>query len=170
MLKPVKTEYDPYFKQYIKLVPTGDIFDILNRQIGLILDLANHVGEKRSIFRYAEGKWSIKEVIGHIIDTERIFAYRALCFARNDKAKLPGFDQDKYVKNADFDRRVLTSLMTEFKHLRRSNIDLFESLSKDVALRKGIANKLEFSVRTIPYIIAGHTAHHINFIKNKYFA
>jgi hypothetical protein len=170
MSKPAKTEYDPYFKQYIKLVPSGDIIDILNRQLGIFLDLGSDIGEKMSAFRYEEGKWSIKEVIGHIIDTERIFAYRGLCFARNEKIKLPGYDQDKYVQNAYFDRRTLKSLISEFKHLRRSNIDLFESFGKDVMLRNGIANKLEFSVRTIPYIMVGHAAHHIDVLKGKYLA
>jgi hypothetical protein len=164
---PEKTEYAPYYESYIGHVK-GDVIRMLGDQILIMQNILSDIPEEKEDFTYAEGKWTLKEVIGHIIDTERIMACRALRIARNDSTPLPGFDQDTYVSNGDFNKRTLYDLAHEFGVVRESNIILFKSFDEAALKRKGIANEKEISVRALISIIAGHTIHHLNVIKSKY--
>jgi len=166
--RPSTTEYAPYYERYISLVPEGDIIQTLGQQLEETLSLLGSISESQASHRYAPGKWSIKEVVGHIIDSERLFACRALRFARNDKAALAGFDQDEYVQNGGFDERKLADLAEEFSHVRRANMLLFASLGDEPLGRRGIANEVEVSVRALLYIIAGHERHHAEVLKTRY--
>lgn len=168
MTRPDSTEYAPYFAKYISLVPEGEITVTLGLQIESALSLIRGLGEVQGNLRYAPGKWSVKEVIGHLIDTERIFAYRALRFARNDATPLSGFDENNYVANAGFDLRSLADLAEEFEHTRKSNVYLFKHLDGDSWLRRGGANDNETSVRALAYIIAGHELHHVGILRTRY--
>jgi len=166
--RPAKTEYAPYYEKYVSRVPDGDIVANLGRQLEETLALINSIPEARGSFRYAEGKWSIKELIGHVIDSERVFAYRALRFARGDKTPLSGFEQDDFVRGADFDKRTLNDLADEYQHVRRSTISLFASLDESAWDRRGAANNNEVSVRGLAFIMAGHERHHIDILKTHY--
>jgi SAM-dependent methyltransferase len=166
---PSPDEYEPYYESYLVLLPEGDILDILEAQLRETLALLRGLGDAQAAFAYAPGKWSIKEVIGHIIDTERIFAYRGLCFARGDSTPLPGFEQDDYVLGAEFNSRPTESLAGEFEHLRHSNIFLFSTWSEAVQMRRGMANGKAVTARAIPFILAGHERHHLNILRERYF-
>ncbi|HKP86408.1 MAG TPA: DinB family protein [Blastocatellia bacterium] len=166
--RPSDAEYAPYYGRYIGLVPEGDIIRTLGQQLEDTLSLLGGVSESQAGHRYAPDKWSIKEVVGHVIDTERIFAYRALRFARNDKAPIEGFDQDEFARNGMFDERKLADLAEEFEHVRRANLLLFRSLSEETLGRRGVASENEVSVRALLYIIAGHERHHIEVLKTRY--
>jgi len=168
MTRPEPNEYAPYYHTYIRQVPEGDIIKILQKQLEETIHLLKDVSEEKALYRYAADKWSVKELIGHVIDAERVFAYRALNIARNDKSELPGMEQDDYVKFAKFDDLALTDLLEEFRHVRQSNIFLFKSFDEEMQMRKGIASGCEFTVRTFPYIIAGHEKHHQNTLKERY--
>ena len=168
MTRPNSTEHAPYFEKYISLVPEGDIVLTLRHQIESTLSLIRGLGEVQGEVRYAPGKWSVKEVIGHLIDTERIFAYRAMRFARNDATPLPGFDENSFVANAGFGSRSLADLAEEFEHTRKSNVYLFKHLDGDSLLRRGAANDNEISVRAIAYVIAGHELHHVGILRSRY--
>ena len=168
MNKPDSTEYAPYFEKYIALVPEGEIVATLDRQIESTLSLIRGLSEAQGEHRYAPEKWSVKEVIGHLIDAERIFAYRALRFARNDATPLPGFDENSFVANAGFDSRSLADLADEFEHTRKSNAYLFKHLDGEASLRRGVSNNSEISVRALAYIIAGHELHHVGILRTRY--
>jgi hypothetical protein len=168
MTKPDSTEYAPYFEKYISLAREGEIVATLGRQIEGTLSLIRGLSAAQGDLRYAPGKWSVKEVIGHLIDAERIFAYRAMRFARNDATPLPGFDENLFVANADFGSRSLADLADEFEHTRKSNVYLFKSLDGDASLRRGVSNNNEVSVRAIAYIIAGHELHHAEILRSRY--
>ena len=127
--RPEPTEYGSYYGTYVSKVPEGDVLDILERQRGEMRQLLGDLPADKANYRYAPGKWSIKELIGHVIDTERIFGYRALRFARGDQTPLPGFEQDGYVSNAAFDECRLSDLAIEFEYVRRGNLHLFQNLS-----------------------------------------
>jgi uncharacterized damage-inducible protein DinB len=166
--RPAPTEYAPYYGKYISLVPEGDIVTILGRQIDDTLALFASISDAQAGSRYAPGKWSVKEVVGHLIDTERIFGYRALRFARNDRTPIPGYEQDDYVSNGNFDAQSLSDLASEYEHVRRAGIYLLRGLSSDAWDRRGIASDNEVSVRALAYIIAGHELHHLGVIRTKY--
>ena len=168
MNKPDSTEYAPYFEKYISLVPEGEIVVTLGKQIESTLSLIRGLSAAQGDLRYAPGKWSVKEVIGHLIDAERIFAYRALRFARNDATPLPGFDENGFVANAGFGSRSLADLAEEFEYTRKSNLYLFKSLDGDSSLRLGSASDNKISVRAIAYIIAGHESHHVGILRSRY--
>src|SRR5579859_3537105 len=159
-VRPAKTEYSAYHEQYISLVPDEDVLVALDQQLAETLILLRGVSEQHGTFRYEPGKWSVKEVLGHMIDTERIMAYRALRIARNDRTPLSGFEQDDYVKNGDFDKRGVASLAREFEQVRRASISLFRNLDPEAWERRGTANGVEVSARALAYIIAGHELHH----------
>lgn len=146
----------------------GDVRDILLAQMAELQDLLRHLGEEKALFRYAPGKWSIKECLGHMIDTERVFAFRAMCFARGDNGPLPGMDQDQYVRGAGFDDRQLEDLLSEYRFLRQSSVMLFEGFSEKAGRRRGTASNCEFSARVFAWIIAGHERHHIKILKERY--
>lgn len=165
--RPQAGEYAKYYENYINKV--GDkIFKILESQVLDVRALMSEVSLEKENFSYAPGKWTLKEVLGHIIDTERIMAYRALSFARGDKNKLPGFDENAYVANADYSKRSLNDLAHEFGVIRDSNIILFNSFNEKELSRKGIANENEISVRALIFIVAGHVTHHLKVIQDRY--
>ncbi len=169
-IAPESTEYAAYYGIYISLVEGTDIISALDVQINKTQDVIANIPEEKGTYRYAEGKWSIKELVGHLIDTERVMAYRALRFSRNDATPLEGFDQDPYIENADFDSCKLSDLSKEFRLVRESNILMFKNLPEDAWLRSGIASENPVSVRALAYIIAGHELHHINILKERYLA
>jgi len=166
--RPEKTEYPTYAGSYVARVPDGDIVSILGRQLQETLALIRSIPEARGEFRYADGKWSVKEVIGHVIDTERVFAYRALRFARGDATPLEGFEQDDYVRGGSFDKRSLSDLADEYEHVRRATISLFANLDEEAWTRRGTANKNEVSVRGLAFIVAGHERHHVEILRTRY--
>ena len=168
MRLPQVHEYPAYYRRYINLVEEVDFLVALDKQKYDMLDFLSGFGEEASAYRYAPDKWSIKEVIGHVLDVERIFAHRALRFARNDQTPLPEFDQENYIKYAYFDRRTLIDLRDEFRIVRDSTIALFTSFDDEILNRGGIASGFKFTVRAIPYIIAGHESHHREVIEKKY--
>lgn len=165
---PEASEYPQYFGTYVSLVPQGDILSTLEMQLDATLELLRGISATQADSRYAPGKWSIKEVIGHVIDTERIFAYRALRFARNDRTPLPGFEQDGYVRHATFSEHGLSNLACEFEHVRRGNLYLFRNLDAATWARSGVAGNGEVSVRALAYVIAGHELHHVGILKTRY--
>lgn len=163
-----KQDYDPYFGTYIGLVPDGSVTKILEQQLGETLEQFRNLSEDQGSFRYEPGKWSLKEVIGHISDAERIMSYRLLRIARGDKTPLPGFEQDDYVEAADFESRLLSELMEEYSLVRRSTLCLLKGLSEDAPTRRGIVNGKEINVLALAYIIAGHELHHRKIINERY--
>ncbi|NNE48511.1 MAG: DinB family protein [Rhodothermales bacterium] len=167
-VRPEEDEYPSYYEPYIKLVPETNVVNYMIQQLASLTHLLQSVGESDAGFRYAEGKWSIKELVGHLCDSERIFGYRALRFARNDETALPEYDHDRYVETANFDRRILHSLSEELYNLRKANIRLFRSFTAEELSRWGTASGGKFTVRSIMFITAGHTAHHMDVLKDKY--
>ena len=168
MNKPDSTEYAPYYEKYVSLVPDGQIVVTLGKQIETTLGLLGGLSETQGGLRYAPGKWSVKEVVGHLIDAERIFVHRAFRFARNDQTPLSSFDENSYVDNANFDSRKLADLAEEFACVRKSSLFLFNNLDGDLWLRRGIASDNEVSVRALAYITAGHELHHVGILRSRY--
>ncbi|HEV2916068.1 MAG TPA: DinB family protein [Pyrinomonadaceae bacterium] len=166
--KPDQTEYAEYYGRYVSLVPGVDVLEALSRQLDDTLALLGRIDESQAAYRYAPEKWSIRELVGHMIDTERVFAFRALCFARNDASPLPGYDQNHYTSNASFDQYPLGELAAEFEHVRRATILMFKHLDEEAWRRRGTANNSEVSVRALAYIIAGHELHHGEVLRSKY--
>jgi hypothetical protein len=165
---PEPNEYQSYYGRYISLVPSCDLTQTLDAQLAQSLPILSAIDEQKSLYRYAPGKWSIKEVLGHLIDAERIFAYRALRFARRDSTPLPGFDQDPYVSAANFDSRPWHDFIAEFEHVRRSTILFFRALAPEDLLRSGTASQNSITVRALGYIIAGHELHHMGILRERY--
>ena len=166
--RPDASEHAPYYSRYVDLVPSGDILTTLATQIDGTLAELRKVSEADSLKRYAPGKWSIREVLGHMIDTERVFAYRALRFARGDRKNLLSFEQHEYVAIAQFDRRPWAGLLEEFEAVRRSNLLMFRALDDESWARQGVANGNPMSVRAAAYIIAGHELHHLRVLREHY--
>jgi hypothetical protein len=166
--RPENSEYPPYAEVYVSLVPDGDIVATLGKQLEDTLALIKSIPETRGGWRYAEGKWSIKELIGHVIDCERVFAYRALRFARGDATPLSGFEQDDYVRSASFDKRSLSDLANEYEHVRRATISLFANLAESAWNLRGAANNNEISVRGLAFMVAGHERHHVAILRTRY--
>jgi hypothetical protein len=168
MNRPNKTEYAAYYETYVSLVEETDIISALQNQLTELQNLFAAIPEEKGTYAYAEGKWTIKELLGHLIDGERIFAYRALRFARADKTPLEGFDQDPYIENADFNSIKFSNLLKELTLLRAANVLFFESLSETAWSQTGVASDAEVSVRALAYIMVGHVRHHINILKARY--
>jgi uncharacterized damage-inducible protein DinB len=166
--RPEASEHAPYYGKYIALVPGDDILSALEAQIHETSQFLSALSEEQANHRYAPGKWSVKEVLGHLTDSERVFAYRALRIARADQTPMEGFEQDDYVKAAGFDRLALADLVAEFAAVREATLRLFESLAPEAWLRRGIANNNEVSVRALAYIVAGHELHHRQILREKY--
>ena len=165
---PDQSEHDPYYSRYTSLVRTTDILATLRQQLPETVQLFSALREEQANFRYAPGKWSIKEMLGHVIDTERIFAYRALRAARNDRTPMAGFEQDDYVQYGPFGKARLADLLEELGHVRSATVDMFRALDNEAWMRRGIANNSEISVRAIAYILAGHELHHRKVLQEKY--
>jgi hypothetical protein len=166
--RPVSAEYAAYYTTYTRLVPDGDIISQLELQIEDTLSVLRVVTDEKANQRYAPGKWTLKEAVGHMIDTERMFAYRAMRIARGDKTPMPGFEQDDYVAGANFNDRTLSDLLDEFEAVRRVTILMFSSLTPEAWIRSGIASGDPCTVRSLAYITAGHELHHLNIIKERY--
>src|ERR1700759_3770018 len=166
--RPSENEYAAYYGKYIALVEGGDIVETLERQSVDTLALLRGIKAERESFRYEPGKWSIKEVVGHLIDAERIFAYRALVIARGEQKPLPGMEQDEYMAHADFDSRTLADLAEEFEHVRRSNVLMFRNLDGEAWSRRRTARDNEVSVPPLAYITAGHEAPHVRILRERY--
>jgi hypothetical protein len=166
--RPQPGEYDPYYERYISLVPPDDVLAVLEKQTPKTSSLLISRGAHRADFRYAPDKWTVKEVVGHLCDTERILSYRALRIARGDQTPIEGFEQDDYVPNGKFGQRALADLLEEFAHIRRATLDLLQPLDAQAAARRGIANKNEVTVCALAYIIAGHELHHRRILEEKY--
>jgi len=166
--RPAAEEYAPYYGTYVSRVGDGDIVRTLKAQIGPTAALLRAIPESRAGHRYAPGKWSIREVIGHLTDAERIFAYRALRFARSDDTALPGFDENAFVANARFDDRTLASLVDEFAAVRAATIAQFEGFFPEEWVRSGTASGKVMSVRALAWVIAGHELHHLGILKERY--
>jgi len=162
-------EYADYYANYIARVPGSDVLTVLESQRLQMLQLFAGRSERDGSFRYAAGKWTVKEVLGHITDTERIFTYRALRFARADQTPLPGFEQDDYVRSGAFGERTLAGLAEEFEAVRSASISLFRSFKEDVWARRGKANDKEVTVRALAFITAGHQMHHRIVLEERYF-
>jgi hypothetical protein len=166
--RPQSNDYAPYYGKYIMLVPDGDFVEILETQLREMKQLLEPLTDGQGDFRYAPGKWSIKESLGHVNDAERVFAYRILRIARGDQTPLPGFEQDDYVKIANASTRKLSDLLEEFTAIRRASIELIRSLDDPSWLRRGTASGKEVSVLAIAFIIAGHAFHHRAIFEEKY--
>jgi len=165
---PGPTEYAPYYGRYIGLLEDRPLLDILAEQIRGTLELLRSLPEAKGNHRYAPDKWSVKEVVGHVIDGERVFGYRALRFGRGDTTALPGFEQDDYVRAAGFDARTLRALTDELEAVRRSTILLFQGFSAEALARSGVASENRMSVRALGSVIAGHERHHVRVLRERY--
>jgi uncharacterized damage-inducible protein DinB len=165
--RPEATEYAAPYEAYVRLVPDGNIITLLGRQMDETLALLRDVPESVAETRHAPYTWSIKEVVGHIADCERIFAGRAFCFARGDTNELPGMDEHLYVRNARSDARSLPDLLDEYEAIRRSTRLFFQSLDEEAWLRSGVANGSAVTVRALASIIAGHERHHVNILRSR---
>lgn len=168
MKRPGNDEFLPYYATYIGKVGDGDVISLLESQLSQTVSLLRAIPDSRGTYRYADGKWSINEVLGHLIDAERLFSARALRFARADKTPVPGFEQDDYVRAAEFDKYPLSELVSEFESVRRSTVLLYRHMSEEATARRGTANNAEVSVRALAYITAGHELHHRRVIEEKY--
>jgi uncharacterized damage-inducible protein DinB len=165
---PQADEYAPYYANYVALVPAGDIVAILATQLDDTLALLRELTDEQSRYRYAAGKWSVREVVGHVIDAERIFSYRALRFARGDAAPLLSFDENVYALAGAFDERPFASLLAEFAAVRRATVALFAGLPAEAWARAGIASENRVTVRGLAWIIAGHELHHRHILATRY--
>jgi uncharacterized damage-inducible protein DinB len=166
--RPQKGDYAVYFEKYIALVPSGDFLEILREQHENLIRRLAPLSEEQANFRYAEDKWSIKETIGHICDTERIFAYRLLRIARGDQTPLASFEQDDYVQNANFAARKMADILHEFSAVREATVALMRSLDDAAWQRRGIAGQKEITAQALAFIIAGHERHHSVILGERY--
>ena len=166
--RPESNEYAAYYEKYVSLVADADVVGRLERQGAETLALLRGLPEERGPHRYAPGKWSLRQLVGHIVDTERIFTYRALAIARGERQPLPGMDQEEYMAGADFEARTLASLADEFEAVRGATLHLFRHLSPEAWARRGTASDNEVTVRALAYITAGHEAHHVGVLRERY--
>lgn len=166
--KPKPGSYPEYFEQYINIVPSDDLLAYFLSQKESVASLASSLSEDQLLYKYAEGKWSVKDLLCHVIDTERIYNYRALCIARGDKTDLPGFTENDYAIEAHADKRSKESLIAEYNAVRSSTIELFKSFDEAMLDREGLADHTKRSVRAMGYIAAGHELHHLNVVKERY--
>lgn len=168
MRRPEPGEYAPYYQRYIDLVKGDNPIKALENQIIAMQAFLSEIPEDKENYRYAPGKWSIKEIIGHLIDTERIFGYRALSFARKEKTPLPSFEENDYVAAANFEKRSFYNLVHEYNLVRESHLALFKSFDEQALSQVGNANGNNMTVRAIIFTIAGHELHHLQVIRERY--
>ena len=167
--RPQTGEYNEFYAGYIQRVPTGsDLFALMSSQPDALRALLQNITDEQASVRPAPAEWSVKEVLGHIADSERVFAYRMLRIARGDQTALPGFDQNEFVSGTDFNRRSVADLLDEFEFQRRANVLLAASLTDEEIDRRGTASSNPISVRALLYILAGHVIHHIESLKTDY--
>ncbi len=167
---PAPTEYPDFYRPYVEAAKTDDLLAGLEASQAYIAGLMQELSEEKLNFRYQPEKWSVKEVMVHIIDTERIFGYRALRFARQDKTELPGFDQDTYVVPSKAKDRSIASILAEYAAVRQATLELFRNFDEEMIGQVGVANKNPVTVRAIGYIILGHEIHHLNILRQRYLA
>ncbi len=168
--RPGPGEYSPYYDRYLAALPEGDVLALLERGTERADILLGALSDAEAEFRYAPDKWSIKEVVLHMIDVERVFAYRALRFSRNDTTPLPGFEQDDYVRESNAGERGLRALLQEAGAVRAATLALFRGMNGSMLARRGVANEAEMTVRAVPWIVAGHERHHLEILKDRYLA
>lgn len=166
--KPETSEYNPFYQTYVGKIESDDMLAILRHQLSSISTFFGELSEAQGETRYAPGKWSIKEVLNHINDIERIFSYRAMCIARGEAQSLPGMDQDIYQINSGANRRTLASLVEEFEAIRKATLCLFEHMNEEDGLKVGEASGSKISVRALAALIAGHAEHHKQVTQEKY--
>lgn len=169
-LRPSKSEYSDFYQPYLDVIPEGSsgLIELMNSSLEACNSLLEDLDSSKENYRYADGKWSVKELLLHIIDAERVFAYRALRFARNDSTELRGFDENLYVEFSDVSQRSLSDLLKEFNWVRKSNILMFESLDDEALSRMGRVEDNPISVRALGFIICGHLMHHLRVIQERY--
>lgn len=168
--RPTPAEYAPFHASYVAMVPDGDVLATLKKQHGETIRMLARIGEKKSKYRYAPGKWSIREVVGHLIDSERVFSYRALRFARADQTPLPGFDENLWGSSSNADSRTLKSLLDELKAVRTATLALFRGFTEEQLARTGVASGHQVSVRGLVYVTTGHERHHAKILRERYLA
>jgi hypothetical protein len=168
MNRPVETEYAPDYQGYVGQVNETDVMAVLRSEIDDLDVLLNRVPAEKETYAYAEGKWTIREIVGHLIDGERVFGYRAFCIARGETQNLPGYEQDDYLRTAPYNNIDLEDLLSELRLVRLSNIAMFRTLDEAAWSRVGIANGNEVTVRAIAFIMAGHLRHHMNVLRERY--
>src|SRR5688572_10898701 len=167
--KPVASEYPVYYERYLKLLPhEADVLSVLRNQVEDVIGLVQDTPDFIAKSGYAPGKWSIKELLQHMLDTERIFAYRALCFSRGEEISLPSYNEDQYAENSVANRRRLADIILEYRLLRQSTLNLIKSFSPQMIDLVGSSGGNAASVRSIIWIIAAHEKHHLNIIKERY--
>jgi hypothetical protein len=168
--RPDATEYPPFFARYVAGVPEDDVVAALRDSGREVLAVLAAIPDTRGGFRYGPDKWTIREVVGHMIDAERIFGYRALRLARGDATPLPGFEENEYARAAGSDARTLTDLVDELRVVREGTVRLFQSFPAEAWMRRGVVNGREVSVRALAYITAGHARHHLAVLRERYLA
>jgi hypothetical protein len=169
--RPPSNEYSPFYHGYIGYItelPDGDVLELMRRQEQVLSKLPSVVSQTAEDFAYAPGKWTVRQVVGHLGDAERVFGYRALCISRGDATPLPGFDENVYVANSSSASRPLQDLVAEIALLRGANLHLFSTLGDDSWLRLGVANSQPVSVRALAFIIVGHAEHHLRILRERY--
>ncbi|SKC10193.1 DinB superfamily protein [Soonwooa buanensis] len=162
------TDFEKYIQRYLDLVPDEEWIDALDIAGGRTFGIFSDLTEEQGLFAYDNGKWTLKELLQHLIDTEKVFAYRAMTFARQDQTELPGFDEELWAKNSHANDRSLENLIDEFSFVRKGSILFFDDLSGEVLQLKGAANGNALSVETIGKLIVGHNIHHLNIIEERY--
>ncbi len=167
-MRPEPTDYAEFYAGYVSLVPEDEVISAIETQSSEMQKLMASIDDTRGAYRYAEGKWSVKEVFGHITDAERVFGYRALCIARGDQTSLPGFDEQEYMRHANFDDWKIGDLAELYALNRRANIVFFRNLPEEAWNRRGTANNSPVTVRALAYIIAGHERHHLKVLRERY--
>ena len=168
MDRPASSEYAPFYERYVALVPGTDVLGALERQVDALRRLAAGLDGEREEHRYASGKWSVREVLGHVRDGEREFGHRAFRFSRADPTPLPGFEENHYVAAAGFDRRPASAIVAELTLLREANLGMLRQLPDEAWQRTGSASGMDVSVRALAFILAGHLQHHLNVLRERY--
>ena len=166
--RPAATDHAPYYNTYVQVVPEGDVIALLERQGRETVALLRSIGEEKSHHRYAAGKWTIREVVGHVSDAERVFTYRALSFARGDPNSLPSFDENAWAAESNAESRSLSALIDDFAAVRAATVALYRGFSEKEIRRAGTASGQRVTVGAIAYIVAGHEKHHVRILKEKY--
>jgi hypothetical protein len=168
--RPEATEYAPFYAGYVSLVPESDVVRVLGEQTAVLEGQVRQFVPSLEQHRYAPGKWSVREVMGHVTDAERVFGFRAFCFSRGESNPLPGFDENDYVAAGGFDGRSLMDLVDEFAQVRQANLIVLKRLNDDAWMRVGTASGKPVSVRALAFIMSGHVRHHMNILSSRYAA
>jgi uncharacterized damage-inducible protein DinB len=166
--RPEPSEYPDSFRTYVALVEGSDVMDVLRSQPSTVRRTLEGLTPDQASHRYAEGKWSVRQVLGHVIDAERVFGFRALWFARRAPTSLPSFDENAWAEEAGSDLRRLRDMITEFEHLRLGHLEMFAHLPEDAWIRTGTASNRSISVRALAFVMAGHVAHHLALLCDRY--